>query len=345
VVPCLLWAGDKGAMLQTERSKQLEYNLGVLKRRDAAITRILDMAGHVVLYKFNEDTKQWDRKNVEGSLFVVERSTEPSHQFVVLNRLSSENLVESINENFQTELTDQFLLYRNLNAEILGVWFYSPPERAAVAELLDSLTGGQTPAGEDDATTAPGNTEAEPNGAADVATQGGGDAAAVAPSAAPPSNVAEFFSMMAGAQEAPPPMPTSAVVAGDAVSGAAPAAADSAACTVGVAAASAAPPPSSAAPAAAATSATARPPIDMEALKAKLALQLRALVDDDAFLSMLATEYLRQQQRALQQAQQQRQNRLGRGAPLPPTPASAAAQPADSVAAHLSGLLQQQASM
>ena len=40
-----------------ERSKQLEYNLAVLKRRDAAIQRVLDMAGHVVLYQFNEESK------------------------------------------------------------------------------------------------------------------------------------------------------------------------------------------------------------------------------------------------------------------------------------------------
>jgi len=113
---------------------------------------------------------------------------------------------------------------------------------------------------------------------------------------------------------------------------------------------SAAPPQSAAAPASAASD-TARPPIDMEALKAKLALQLRALVDDNSFLTMLANEYLRQQQRAIQQAQQQRQNRLGRGAPQPPTAASAAppsvapSAAEGAVAAHLSGLLQQQASM
>ena len=41
-----------------------------LKRRDAAITRIIDMAGHVVLYQFNEDSKGWDRKKVEGALLI-----------------------------------------------------------------------------------------------------------------------------------------------------------------------------------------------------------------------------------------------------------------------------------
>ena len=52
--------------MQTERSKQLEYNLSVLKKRDAAIKELLDTAGHVVMYRFNEEKQSWDRKNVEG---------------------------------------------------------------------------------------------------------------------------------------------------------------------------------------------------------------------------------------------------------------------------------------
>ena len=87
--------------MQTAKAQQLEYNLQVLRRRDASITQILGMAGHVVLYQFNEETKAWDRRNVEGSLFVVERSSEPKNQFVVINRLSSENLVETVDANFQ----------------------------------------------------------------------------------------------------------------------------------------------------------------------------------------------------------------------------------------------------
>ena len=124
-------------MASLDKEKQLEYNLAVLKRRDAAISGVVDMSGHVVLYRFSEETQAWDRRNVEGSLFVVSRSEEPKYQFVVLNRISSENLIESVTSDFQMELTDQFLLYRNLNSEILGVWFYSPPERAAISEALN----------------------------------------------------------------------------------------------------------------------------------------------------------------------------------------------------------------
>lgn len=294
----------------------------MLKRRDAAIAKIMDMAGHVVLYSFNEETKAWDRKGVEGSLFVVERTTEPRYQFVVMNRLSSENLIETVDADFQTELTDQFLLYRNLKQEILGVWFYSPGERTAISELLTSLTaGGDAPANE----PPPPPVESEP--AVEVTQQ---PASAVGESSPASGKVAQFFNMAAMSQavgQQAPPMPPGAATASEVVPPAA----------------TATPPvPPPAAPAQPSGSAPAvRPSVDVEALKKKLAGQLRALVDDDAFLTILASEYLRQQQRALQQAQQARQKRAATAeaaATAASTPPDAAAA---SVPAHLASLMQQ----
>ncbi|TVU44003.1 hypothetical protein EJB05_03427 [Eragrostis curvula] len=48
-------------------------NLSVLRRLDPAVTDILITATHVVAYNFDDDTKEWSRKPVEGSLFVVKR--------------------------------------------------------------------------------------------------------------------------------------------------------------------------------------------------------------------------------------------------------------------------------
>ncbi len=294
--------------MQHDKEAQLEYNLGVLKRRDAAITNLVDMAGHVVLYQFNEDSQAWDRRNVEGALFVVERSGDPTYQFIVLNRLSSENLVESITADFQTELTDQFLLYRNLNAEILGIWFYSAPERSAISNLLNSLAekvaAAPTPAAEP---------QAEPPAS-------GTDAG---------STVASFFSMMSSKvpPDAAPPMPQGAA---NPAPSTAPAPAPG-------------PAPSAGGP--------ARAPPDMDALKARLSSQLRSLLDDDAFLSLLATEYVKQQQRAIAQAQQQRQARAkeaAKGGGAPPGAQAAAAggngggKGGGALPAHLASLLQQQ---
>ena len=126
-------------MASLDKEKQLEYNLAVLKRRDGTIQQVLNMSAHVVLYQFNEQTQVWDLKKVEGALFVVRpappphplpvspstllslgrplhtaaaswllfwrqvaRSVEPRHVFVVLNRLSNENVVEEITAAIDT---------------------------------------------------------------------------------------------------------------------------------------------------------------------------------------------------------------------------------------------------
>ena len=286
--------------MQTERSKQLEYNLSVLKKRDAAIKELLDTAGHVVMYRFNEEKQSWDRKNVEGSLFVVERTAVPTHQFVVLNRLSSENLVEDINEDFQMELTEQFLLYRNSAQEINGIWFYSPTERAAMAELLTSLSvPAETPGGESAAqpTTAATEPEAQPP------SPGG-----------TPSNVAQFFNMVQSqvpASDAPPmpPMPGNGVPPPPAQE------------TIPE------PPPVQEPPPAA--SSAAKPP-DVESLKGHLRSQLQTLLQDDGFMNVLALEYLRQRRAAAASGK-------NKASASPPQPAAAAPT---QVPANLLALLQ-----
>ncbi|AQK57425.1 mRNA-decapping enzyme-like protein [Zea mays] len=61
-------------------------NLTVLQRLDPAVEDILITAAHVTLYDFNIDLNQWSRKDVEGSLFVVKRNSQPRFQFIVMNR-------------------------------------------------------------------------------------------------------------------------------------------------------------------------------------------------------------------------------------------------------------------
>nr|GME05856.1 mRNA-decapping enzyme-like protein [Ipomoea batatas] len=57
-----------------ERSTKV-LNLTVLQRIDPFIEEILITAAHVTFYEFNVDLNQWSRKDVEGSLFVVKRSS------------------------------------------------------------------------------------------------------------------------------------------------------------------------------------------------------------------------------------------------------------------------------
>ncbi|ONK66935.1 uncharacterized protein A4U43_C06F13740 [Asparagus officinalis] len=107
-----------------------------LIRIDPRVEEILITAAHVTFYEFNIELNQWSRKDVEGSLFVVKRNTQPRFQFIVMNRRNTENLVEDILGDFEYEIQPPYLLYRNAAQEVNGIWFYNQQECEAVAALF-----------------------------------------------------------------------------------------------------------------------------------------------------------------------------------------------------------------
>ncbi|XP_022753750.1 mRNA-decapping enzyme-like protein [Durio zibethinus] len=123
--------------LDQQRTKLL--NLTVLRRIDPFIEEILITAAHVAFYEFNVDLSQWSRKDVEGSLFVVKRNTQPRFQFIVMNRRNTENFVENLLGDFEYEVQDKYLLYRNASQEINGIWFYDARELEEVANLFSRI--------------------------------------------------------------------------------------------------------------------------------------------------------------------------------------------------------------
>ncbi|OMO59916.1 Dcp1-like decapping [Corchorus olitorius] len=114
-------------------------NLTVLRRIDPFVEEILITAAHVAFYEFNVDRSQWSRKDVEGSLFVVKRNTQPRFQFIVMNRRNTDNLVENLLGDFEFEVQDKYLLYRKATQEINGIWFYDARELEEVANLFSRI--------------------------------------------------------------------------------------------------------------------------------------------------------------------------------------------------------------
>ncbi|KAH9699639.1 mRNA-decapping enzyme-like protein [Citrus sinensis] len=97
-------------------------NLTVLQRINPFIEEILITAAH----------------DVEGSLFVVKRNTQPRFQFVVMNRRNTDNLVKNLLGDFEFEVQVPYLLYRNASQEVNGIWFYNARECEEVANLFSS---------------------------------------------------------------------------------------------------------------------------------------------------------------------------------------------------------------
>ncbi|XP_024397741.1 mRNA-decapping enzyme-like protein [Physcomitrium patens] len=120
---------------QLDQHNTKELNLTVLQRMDRYVEDILTTAGHVTLFQFDTVTQQWIRKDVEGSLFVVKRRSQPRFQFIVMNRQSTDNLVENLLGDFEYEVQAPNLLYRNANQETNYILFTNKRE----CEEVDSL--------------------------------------------------------------------------------------------------------------------------------------------------------------------------------------------------------------
>ncbi|CAH0398504.1 unnamed protein product [Chilo suppressalis] len=115
----------------------LRMNFGALKRADPYAREIIDSATHVALYTFEEN--EWEKTNIEGALFVYSRNGEPYHSLVIMNRLSTINLIEPVSKGIELQLKEPFLLYRNAKCRIYGIWFYDKDECVRVATKLNSL--------------------------------------------------------------------------------------------------------------------------------------------------------------------------------------------------------------
>uniref|UniRef100_A0A3B3R3Y3 5'-(N(7)-methylguanosine 5'-triphospho)-[mRNA] hydrolase n=1 Tax=Paramormyrops kingsleyae TaxID=1676925 RepID=A0A3B3R3Y3_9TELE len=94
-------------------AKSLDISLAALKRQDPYINNIVDVASQVALYTFSNKANEWEKTDVEGTLFVYTRLASPRHGFTIMNRLSMDNLTEPITKDLDFQLQDPFLLYRN----------------------------------------------------------------------------------------------------------------------------------------------------------------------------------------------------------------------------------------
>uniref|UniRef100_A0A6I8P6R6 5'-(N(7)-methylguanosine 5'-triphospho)-[mRNA] hydrolase n=1 Tax=Ornithorhynchus anatinus TaxID=9258 RepID=A0A6I8P6R6_ORNAN len=102
-----------------------DISLAALQRHDPYINRIVDVASQVALYTFGHRASEWEKTDVEGTLFVYTRSASPKHGFTIMNRLSMENRTEPITKDLDFQLQDPFLLYRNARREklfLFGPW-------------------------------------------------------------------------------------------------------------------------------------------------------------------------------------------------------------------------------
>ncbi|KAM9334810.1 mRNA-decapping enzyme 1B [Symphorus nematophorus] len=121
-------------------AKGLDISLAALQRQDPYINNIVDVASQVALYTYNNRANEWEKTEVEGTLFIYTRLASPRHGFTIMNRLSMENLTEPITKDLDFQLQHPFLLYRNARLVIHGIWFYDKEDCQRIAQRMKILT-------------------------------------------------------------------------------------------------------------------------------------------------------------------------------------------------------------
>lgn len=121
----------------TEQARK-EANLRLLQRTCLReINDVVQAATHVVLYEFVCDG--WQKCNIEGSMFLTQTPT--TYYLVILNRHSTENLIMEVTGTMQLQHQDPYLIFRERVGDatrIRGIWFHNADERIAMTAVLES---------------------------------------------------------------------------------------------------------------------------------------------------------------------------------------------------------------
>lgn len=117
-----------------QRSNE-ELNLSALMRIYPDITDLLHVTPYVVLYTFNEDTEEWDKIGVEGSLFLCQLAPASfaAHRFcaVILNRKGLGNFYIELTTSEDVQVEDPFVIVRG--DQVYGVWVFAEPAPSSTA--------------------------------------------------------------------------------------------------------------------------------------------------------------------------------------------------------------------
>ncbi|TKR71788.1 hypothetical protein L596_019329 [Steinernema carpocapsae] len=114
-------------------------NFASIKRIDPCAASIIDNSTHVALYRFNSTTKQWERTDIDGPLFVYKRVDRPFHSLMIANRHSREDYIEPVTSRVQVEQRCPYVFFCRPDNVINGLWFYKEADCKRIYETLSKL--------------------------------------------------------------------------------------------------------------------------------------------------------------------------------------------------------------
>jgi hypothetical protein len=123
-----------------------ELNLLVLRRYVPSTEAILCIAPFAAVYTFASETQQWEKSNVEGTLFVCQLA--PLHPgqhvrygVIILNRKGLDNFVTELLSGDDVDITEQYVILQVLGEDdvptIYGLWIFSDDKDNELTSVRD----------------------------------------------------------------------------------------------------------------------------------------------------------------------------------------------------------------
>ncbi|KIJ35294.1 hypothetical protein M422DRAFT_233014, partial [Sphaerobolus stellatus SS14] len=123
-------------------SSRYLHNLRVIQRHDPTITSLFDQFPHVCLYHHKGDG--WQKKGVEGAMFLFEREQEPKYGFYILNRNNTGDYIQRMTPDDDVEFANAYVIYRafgKATSDTIGLWTMVTQDREAMSEVMMRLHG------------------------------------------------------------------------------------------------------------------------------------------------------------------------------------------------------------
>ncbi|XKL60410.1 hypothetical protein PGB90_007467 [Kerria lacca] len=116
-----------------------ELEKQVLKRYDRNAIEIIDSAPLAAVYMFNKEQVKWEKLKCEGILFLYQKSYEPHFNLFLLNRINNSHLYQPINHNLKLQIEDSYLLFKNDNDTIFGLWIYDKVVYSRISDEIKKI--------------------------------------------------------------------------------------------------------------------------------------------------------------------------------------------------------------
>jgi len=119
-------------------------NLASIQRADPCAVHIIAHATQTALYKFDANTHQWDKTDVEGSMFIYQRADKPMYSMLIANRNSPIDFIEPLTSEIRLKKQlPSYLFFCKPDGTINGLWFYYEADCERMFVTMERLVNDQ----------------------------------------------------------------------------------------------------------------------------------------------------------------------------------------------------------